>query len=185
VLTIRSELFREYPRTLVYAQRAVWQSDNNGLRRDLPRRLKEPAGDQDLRFPAFDAELEPDIGIFAFSLNVEDAYGVGDDAGWFFVLKERPGQPRFGADGGAAGVLEDWNSLTYQHLTFPAETPELLRIAGNTGNHLVPTSNDASRPIAARWGRSAADMAYALLQAPVLYARHAAEMLPPLPPSPA
>ena len=123
-------------------------------------------------------ELEPDIGIFAFAIEATVARGEGSDAGWFFVLKERPGQPRFGADDSAAGVLEDWNSLSYQHLAFPSSTPELLRIQGNTGPNLIPTSTDATRPIAARWGKSAADMAYALMQAPVLYARHAAEMLP-------
>jgi hypothetical protein len=179
VLAIRSELFRQYPRTLVYAQRAVWQTDGSGERRDLPRRLQDPPMDGDLKFPAFTAELEPDIGIFAFELDGTVARGEGGDAGWFFVLKERPGQPRFGADDSAAGVLEDWDSLTYQHLVFSPSTPDLLRVQGNTGPNLVPTSTDPSRPIAARWGRSAADTAYALLQAPVLYARHAAEMLPP------
>jgi hypothetical protein len=130
-------------------------------------------------FPNFTAELEPDVGIFAFDLDADEARGsTSGDAGWFFVLKERPGQPRFGADDGAAGALEDWNDFTYNHLTFPAETPELLRIAGNTGASLTPTSQDPTRPTAARWGRSSADLAYALLQAPVLYARHAAEMLP-------
>ncbi len=179
VLTIRSELFRQYPRTLVYAQRAVWQTDAGGVRRDLPRRLKDPPADSDLVFPEFTAELLSDIGIYAFALDPAEARGVGTEAGWFFVLKERPGQPRFGADDGAAGELEDWNSLSYQHLAFLSTAPDVLSVQGNTGTNLIPTSNNANRPIAARWGRSAADMAYALLQAPILYARHAAEMLPP------
>ena len=178
VLTIRSELFQQYPRTVVYAHRAVWQSDQSGERHDLTRRLKDAPGADDQKFPVFHAELEPDIQIFAFDLDAGAARGGSSDAGWFFVLKERPGQSRFGADDGAVVPLEDWNDLTYAHLTFPPETPELLRVDGNLGAGLVPTSTDTTRPIAARWGRSGADMAFALLQAPVLYARHAAELLP-------
>ena len=39
-------------------------------------------------------------------------------------------------------------------------------------------ASGADLPTAGVWGKTAADMAYILLQNPVLYARHAQELLP-------
>ena len=51
----------------------------------------------------FEAKVDPDIYFFGFDLTVEDVIGgtgenINDDPGWFFVIKERPGEPRFGLD---------------------------------------------------------------------------------------
>ena len=53
--------------------------------------------------PLYEAKVDPDIYFFGFDLTVEKAKGgtgenPGDDPGWFFVIKERPGEPRFGLD---------------------------------------------------------------------------------------
>ena len=137
--------------------------------------------------PVFRGDLEPDISIFGFLLGEDEARGhrpTGPsdpkpaDPGWFFVLKERPGEPSFGLDETANGVpaLSSWNDLSWAHLTFPTQSPNAIAIVAN---HLVLDGTaKPGDPTAGTWGKTAADMAYILLQNPVLYARHAQEMLP-------
>ena len=58
----------------------------------------------EIRFPIFRAEVEPDIRFFGFELTIEQARGdenpqaPDDDWGWYFVIQEVPGEPRFGMD---------------------------------------------------------------------------------------
>jgi hypothetical protein len=61
-----------------------------------PRRRADP-------LPLYEAKVEPDIYLLGFDLTADEARGGDGDAGWFFVLKERPGDPRFGVDDGPAG----------------------------------------------------------------------------------
>jgi hypothetical protein len=57
-----------------------------------------------VKTPLFEAKVEPDIYFFGFDLDDEEARGelnptlLTDNPGWFFVIKERPGEPRFGLD---------------------------------------------------------------------------------------
>ena len=172
VLVIRGELLEKFPRTFIYAQRAAWQDG----KKNLPRVL-DPAGE--VRQPILHAHLEPDITLAGFELGEQEARGHRpgdpgpgpDDPGWFFVLMERPGQPRFGMDDlTPAEGLRTWNDLAWDAITFPADTPN-IELAANAA--LQPAT---AQP--ATWGRTAADMAAILFQQPVLLARHASEMLP-------
>ena len=64
-----------------------------------------------LRFPLYKARVAPDLHFVGFDLTLDEARGdprldetaaaravVGDDLGWFFVLQEAVGEPRFGLD---------------------------------------------------------------------------------------
>jgi hypothetical protein len=147
-----------------------------------------------VRSPLYEAKLDPDIYFFGFDLTVVDAKGESatspDDPGWFFVIEERPGEPRFGLDidqdGG--GVKHYWNDLSWGDV-LPDGTP---------GDFLRPTSPPAvtltAPPASATpdqqaqhdedeqvtWDSdvSAAELAYIAYQVPVLVAVHAAKMLP-------
>jgi hypothetical protein len=171
VLVVRSALLRLYPYTLVYALPAVW----NGLPAD-GRRLPDAAAAA--RRPVFHATLDPDVALYGFDLTQQQARGhlptgPGDplpaDPGWFFVLQERPGQPRFGLDTDRhPSGLRTWDDLSWPDL---AGADTYIDIAANTG--LAPQQTD---PV--RWGTTSADMAAILMRSPVMYARHADDLLP-------
>ena len=110
-----------------------------------------------------------------------------DDAGWFFVIKERPGEPRFGLDVGRDEPLNTWNDLAWPDV-LPDASRRFIERTGAPDLALVePTGPGADaehrqweddRRVAWNADASAADLAYILFQAPVLVAVHAAEMLP-------
>ena len=102
---------------------------------------------------------------------------------YFFVLKERPGQICFGLDDYTPATEGDtpdenpetWNDFTWEHLVNEAETLENYHI--EFSKSVAPTDHDKDEPLPV-WGDNAADVASILYQNPVLYARHAQEMLP-------
>jgi hypothetical protein len=97
VLLIRAELLRRYPNAIVYAARAVVP----------PGQTRPRPGPQEL-YPVFRGDLEPDLVFFGFSLTAAQARGGGADPGWFFVLQQQPGEPRFGLDVGAPAPDPDF-----------------------------------------------------------------------------
>ncbi len=115
VLVIRGELLKKYPNAVVYAHKAAWapkSKEDSTLDKTKSRILYKPEeGDKEkpsfdvIRTPLYRAQVEPDITFFGFKLDIDQAKGDGDpevpdaeNAGWFFVIKERPGEPRFGFD---------------------------------------------------------------------------------------
>lgn len=179
-LVIRGELLKKYPNTVVYAHRAAW--DPSGT--VAPRVLADDEVPGNLRFPVLRGDLEPDIAIYGFVMTEEEARGhrptgPGDpeppDPGWFFVLRERPGEVNFGLDTGEATPIESWNDLGWNHLTFAGGA---THISVNDNALTLSGSPGSDAPTAGIWGKSSADMAYILLQSPVLYARHADDLLP-------
>lgn len=178
VLVIRGELLQKYPNTIVYAQEAEWTDDDDHQK---PRKLK-PGGVVMSSF--FQDELEPDISVFGFKLSEDDARGyrrseAGDREperpGWFFVLKERPGQTRFGADEkDPPHGFKTWDDLAWSAV--PCADGMYVRVSGAD---LIPPVPKPAEPENVSWGGSAAQQAYAMFQSPILYARHAAELLPP------
>ena len=142
-----------------------------------------------VRLPLYEAKIDPDIYLLGFDLDADQARGnPPDDAGWFFVLKERPGDPRFGVDDGAPTTIEVWNDLTWDDVDpedrgflelDPAITIPLAGFDHNEddGEKQEQRGEDQNLPL---WysGLSSADLAYLLFQVPVLVAVHAQEMLP-------
>ncbi|HKE97907.1 MAG TPA: hypothetical protein VKG45_03105 [Actinomycetes bacterium] len=203
VLVIRGELLKKYPTAVIYAHRADWRRHPDGsIDPTQERRLVAltPAEEADpphakVRMPLFDAKVEPDIYFFGFDLTEEQARGgtganPNDDPGWFFVIKERPGDPRFGLDIERDGLLEVWNDLAWPdvlpatngaqpgYIRFDANTPTLV-LTPPTDPADVEKADQYAEDKALTWNAqlNAADVAYILYQAPVLVAVHAREML--------
>jgi hypothetical protein len=213
VLVIRGELLKRYPNAVIYAHRACWQHkavtpaddnlepcersgpmDNTVERRFValtPAEEQKPPRSKVLT-PLYEAKVDPDIYFFGFDLTVDKAQGgtgenPNDDPGWFFVIKERPGEPRFGLDGEVPkdNKLEVWNDLSWPKLQ---PTGSFIDIAGSPATLAVtdPGSNDEKYPQykddrAIQWNRgsiTSAELGYILFQAPVLVGVHASEMLP-------
>lgn len=199
VLVIRGELLKKYPDAIIYAQRARWQMRTVDGRQvpdnQLPRLLAD--GDANIITPIYEAQVDPDIYFFGFPLTVEEARGQlgddpDDDPGYFFVIQEQPGEPRFGLDvGEASPPPEVWNDLSWGHVG--VAEGEVLRITGSTPS--IPldaleltgsgTGEDAvkveqrAEDDQVPWNGSmnAADLAYILFQVPVLVAVHASDMI--------
>lgn len=189
VLSVRGELLKKYPTTAIYAHRAEWPPGPDGLPdKSQPRQLVEPPSPPDIRLPLYEAKVEPDIYLLGFDLTAGEAVGGPDDAGWFFVLKERPGDPRFGLDDGALVPVEVWNDLTWAAVDpagrdflvlDPAVTVPLAGFNGSEDDleKRDQRAEDENLPL---WsaGLSSADLAYLLFQVPVMVAAHAKEMVP-------
>jgi hypothetical protein len=203
VLVIRGELLKKYPTAVIYAHRADWRRHPDGTIDPAQERLLvplTPAEEADpphakVRMPLYDAKIEPDVYFFGFDLTEEDARGgtgaPGDeDPGWFFVIKERPGDPRFGLDIERDGPLEVWNDLSWPDVTPAANgtRPLYIRLDATTpGLTLTAPTDPADVEKADQYAEdraltygaaiNSADLAYVLYQAPVLVAVHAREML--------
>ncbi len=199
VLVIRGELLKKYPTAVIYAHRAEWQLKNGQIDPTQERELVDltPAEEANpppgkVRMPLYDAKVEPDIYFLGFDLTEQEARGgtgaPGDeDPGWFFVIKERPGDPRFGLDVERDGTLEVWNDLAWPDVQPSANgsTPPYIRLDANSPTLTLtqPADPDKADQYAEdqvlTWNRqiNSADLAYILYQAPVLIAVHAREML--------
>lgn len=202
---IRGELLKKYPTAVIYAHQAQWRPSNAHPDPSQERKLadltpaEEAAPPHDkVRMPLFDAKVEPDIYFFGFDLTEDEARGgtglPGDDRpGWFFVLKERPGDPRFGLDIERDGLLQVWNDLAWPDVLPPpngtASTgPTYIRLDAGTPTLTLTEPTDPldaekhpqwTEDKALSWNGAlnSADVAYILYQAPVLVAIHGREML--------
>jgi hypothetical protein len=197
VLAIRGELLKRYPNAVIYAHRAAWELDDNGqIDLSRPRELADlgtadPPPASLVRTPLYRAPVDPDIDFFGFDLTAPQALGgsgaPGDqDPGWFFVIKERPGEPRFGLDVDsdlAAADLTRWDELAWEHVgtgeggfLAPAAALGLRAPGAGTPEEIVKQHQE---DVQVRWSpaTNAAEVAYVLYQVPVLVAVHAAEML--------
>ena len=170
---LRSNLLHRFPNLVVTAHAAVWTGPPAQGRRTL-----DPA--EAPLFPLFTATLEPDVGLFAFPLDEPAARGhvptgPGDPRaaapGYFFVFQERPGQPRFGLDVVPSDDFDTWDDLSWAHLV-PADAPLPVHL-DVTGAVPRPAETDG-----ATWPATSADLASILLRSPVMYARHADDLLP-------
>lgn len=142
VMLLRSDLLRRYPSALIYAAKAI---KRDGVR--------VPSSDEaDEAHPMFRGALPPDVNFFGFDIPVKRMVGSDSDEGYFIVIQEQPGEPRFGLDVGTpvgAGT----------HLRVGAGLP-----AGVEANGLL-------------WGRNGAHVAGILRQQPMRVAIHASQFL--------
>lgn len=215
VLVIRGELLKRYPNAVIYAHRACWQRHDDGTAADRARdpwlrngpidKTKErrlvplseaeelaPPRDK-LRTPLYEAKVDPDIYFLGFDLTATVAKGPTapaggeDDPGWFFIIKERPGEPRFGLDTDKQPRLNVWSDLAWPDVQPDASAANLdLAVAPATLLLVAPTGADSEKApqfaddAKVAWkrdGMSSAELAYILFQAPVLVGVHASEML--------
>ncbi|MEU5261523.1 hypothetical protein [Amycolatopsis sp. NPDC021455] len=190
VLVVRGELLKKYPTAAIYAQRAQFPGNDPTQPRELADLPTDglPSPEQ-IRLPRYEAKVEPDIYLLGFDLDADEALGTpGVDPGWFFVLKERPGDPRFGVDDGPPTHVEVWNDLTWDdvdpHRTGFLELDPAVQVALGDFDHSDDDrekkdqrAEDENLPL---WfsGLGSADLAYILFQVPVMVAVHAQEMLP-------
>jgi hypothetical protein len=213
VLVIRGELLKKYPTAVVYAHHADWsKNQNNVVDVHEPRSLAHAdEGDKPkpdpkyVRTPLYSAKIDPDIYFFGFDLTVKEAQGESqpgtpnfDNAGWFFVIKERPGEPRFGLDitatDDSSQELVTWNDLDWAkvvkaeegvidvlHLPQPLKLPNALpgSVDTNTteGKGRKEQYDDDKNVPAWDTTIDAAKLAYILYQVPMMVCVHAAEML--------
>jgi hypothetical protein len=177
VLVVRGQLFRKFPHTLVYAHKAT------GVR---PSGLSDPSVADNIRYPLFKARLEPDVHLFGFDLDGVTARGDPFDAanaGWFFMFKERPGEPNLGLDEyedalrGPDAMPEEppakWTDFAWEHLVAARSDLDSYHLTFSR-----PVSITQPEPDDPTFGSNSADLASILFQNPVIFGRHARELLP-------
>ena len=209
VLVIRGELLKKYPNAVVYAHRADWERKGDvptgAIDKTRPRKLRDltPAEEANpprdiVKTPLYDATVEPDIYFFGFDITVEKAKGgfvppgkTEEDPGWFFVIKERPGEPRFGLDiakPAPQATLHVWNDLAWSDVMVPfaegapvpvgARSVTLSDPGGNASTSQLKKQYEEDKRFRWHGAMHSAEIAYIMNQVPVLIAVHAAEMLP-------
>jgi len=191
VLVIRGELLKKYPNAVISAQPARWQTVSETDPRpdkSLERRLDETKA---VLTPLYEARVRPDIFLFGFDLTALEARGddtVDDKPGWFFRIEEVPGDARFGFDTSRDGDLNVYNDLSWNDVVPGGTDGDVVTVVGIPAITLVePTAPEveekheqweSDRQVPFDANASAAELAYVALQAPVLMAVHAAELLP-------
>ena len=114
ILLVRSELVRRYPSVLVAAIPGAWQ----GQERRSP--ITDPA---QLVLPAFRGRIGADVLYAGFARpSLTEALGArtpAGQAGWFFLLSENPGDPRFGLDPDGGTAPPTRATLSWRHLAQP------------------------------------------------------------------
>jgi len=171
VLLVRGDLLKRYPNTVIFAQKAI--AGTNKDEQVIDTDLRDEEFEKQVKFPLYKAELPPDIKLFGFDFKIDQAHGTEptpgftDDLGWFFIIQEIPGEPRFGMDitynAGSDGI--SWDDLAWTQLP-----PDTKFIKGS----VLPTISLADK---SKWGADSANMADVLFQKPNMVAVHAKEML--------
>ncbi len=178
VFVIRGDLLKKFPNTVIFAQKTFIVGGK--------KVINASPTNTEILFPQYQADLPPDIKLLGFDLTIEQAAGAmpgkgfTDTNGWFFILAEVPGEPRFGMDitynpNKPAGPFK-WNDLSWEN--FGGQQIPFIKAGVLPGN--ASPAKPFTRPAVPTegiWGKSAADMAAILLQRPVMMAVHATEML--------
>jgi hypothetical protein len=175
VLLIRGDVLRRYPNSAVYVVKAV---KNGG---GFNRKLASPEDLSNRKDPMFRGTLYPDITFFAFDLTEEDAKGNPNSPspeGWYFIIQEQPGEPRFGLDAENGSepfrqTIGNWDAVSWNSIV---DSEEAFR-------QLVNIDIETNRPnttatIDVKWAENSSNMAYILLQKRMRIAIHAQDMLP-------
>jgi hypothetical protein len=161
VLLIRADLFRRYPNALVFAVEAVWNPD----------RKTRSFGKDPRKWPLFRGSIAADINFFGF--DVTDPRGPesgapGTFAGWYFVIEEHVGEPRFGLEPEPTKTPDgSWNDVSWSAV-------KLDRGCLSTDPASAPPT--PSRETVA-WGTNSAAMASILMRRPYRVAMHGRALL--------
>lgn len=161
VLVLRGKLLRRYPDCDIYAVLA-------GTGADVPE-LDD--GTKIVR-PLFRDFIDPDITFAGFPLTYDDVTATGPGKGYWFVIAEHPGQPRFGLTDPDPAVthppLPSWSELSWADLG-PATAS--VTYVPSAPPPLVPPGTTRT------WGASAADMAAITYRPAVRVALRASDLL--------
>lgn len=183
VLLLKGDLLKKYPNTVIFAQKAII-TDNKLV-------LDDSNPEVNFKFPLFTGNLAPDVRLLGFDLSVAQARGTisktngvtePGNEGWFFVLAEVPGEPRFGMDITYApplnGEKNTWDNLSIEDIKSGELFVRGKDIPLNThGNWPNDGSEVGKNDDLEKWGRSSADMAGILFQKPAMMAIHGDELL--------
>ena len=187
VLVVRGELLKKYPNTIIYAQKAHIFKDKNGVadgkKEPIIQEIKTDAEmKNEVRFPIFRAEIQPDFRFFGFELTIAQAKGDDnpqvetDDWGWYFIIQEIPGEPRFGMDVTFSPDDDPTTPITWDDLGWD-NLDDGMRFVSTAPPPKASFLNKLTPAEKAQWGSHSADMAFVLYQKPVMIAVHAKEML--------
>lgn len=170
ILTVRGELLRKYPGTIIYLQKAAeWVSATE------PRKL---VANTEL-YPVFTGKVEPDIYFLGFAITAEAARGGGlanpSDPGYFVVFQERAGEIRFGADEASVpkpspSNITKWDDLSWAEIKAVPDQDGFVEMARE-----LTVSNNIDSVV---WNWNAGTVAYALYQSPVKLNVHAEGLIP-------
>jgi hypothetical protein len=165
VLLVRGDVLKRYPNTLVYAVET---------REDGKPALEEFGTPDPVRlWPIFSGSLPPDLTFLGFDITpVALCTGGANGKGYFIVLEERLGEPRFGFDAVDNTDVPDatgdhwWYDMSWAHFDPPVGKDQYI--------DQRPTRRTPPVPM---WGSSSATTANICLQRPVRMAVHASRML--------
>jgi hypothetical protein len=161
VLILRGRLLRRYPDSDIYAVLASTDAA-----------LPELDGGVPITRPIFRDFVDPDITLVGFPLTYEQVTGTAGGTGYWFVVAEHPGQPRFGlVDADPAVVhppLPTWNELSWADLGTTAAAATYLPSAASP---IAPAGTTR------HWAASAADMTAITYQPAVRVAIRAKDLL--------
>lgn len=199
VLVVRGDVFRRYPNTEVYAVQAEANPKPPKPPPDAFAAYSRHAVAETKvtrKDPILSAQFGPDIQCFGFDLDPDEARGdVADPLrkrGWYFVLAQRFGEPRFGLDDPPddfkvpLSVATKIDELSWGHLV---KSSDDLKALGPLAlgsliapNDLTIDSSGDSPGAKARWPRAnpgvgAADLATIMMQTPFRMYFHANDML--------
>ncbi len=191
VLVVRGDLLKKYPNTIIYAQKArIFMSDGSPDPSKEPIIVEVKTATQmaeEIKFPIFKSDIDPDFKFFGFDLTIEDAKGdenpqsASDDWGYYFVIQQIPGAPRFGMDISFEPDEDTETPITWDDMSWDkydnGEDFVKTTVLPHTSfipEGTIPNVTDESR---SQCGNDAATMAYILYQKPVMIAVHAKEML--------
>ena len=202
VLVIRGELLKKYPSAVIYAHKAKWHYKDGVVDFNVERELALLSEDEKknppktlVKTPLYEAKVDPDITFFGFDLTSKEVRGGTGDApddenkpGWFFIIKERPGEPRFGLDIDSADAdpIDVWNDFSWNRaspsgnfLEINSSTPTITIGDFNaTTEQEKAEQNPEDKKVVWSPNMNSAELAYILYQVPVMVAVHASEMLP-------
>jgi len=191
VLIIRGDLIRAFPNVTVYVVKAkeVGVTIENG--KEVPdedsvlvkwdeNKIKYLNMDNDKVYPIFKAEVQPDVKFLGFPLTPEDVKGNGTDKlGYFFVLKEIPGELRLGLDISKETSIpsKSWDDLSWADLK-DLDNGIIGESVKFTDDFITNFYDPMSQPTKEQWKSDAAQMVAIFYQKPVMMVIHASEMLP-------